>query len=289
MPTVPSIVRNLSDTALWAASFRAYETRRPDALFRDPLATRLAGTRGFEIAAALSTDSNRISWVTRTYLFDAFLEREIAEGVDLVVSLGAGLDARPYRMPMPSSLRWVEVDVPEIIEYKQNLLVGEKCGCEVQRIGLDLGDFDATRAILQQLDRSAKKILVFTEGVLIYLTREKVAALACELATHRNFKTWILEMVSPEVLQNMQRTAGAAIGEAGATFQFGPIEGPDFFKAYGWNPREVRGVLKTAVQLGRTPIDPQLSHLIPDSADSGLPWVGVCVLESQESASVPPI
>jgi hypothetical protein len=43
-----------------------------------------------------------------------------------VVKLAAGLDARPYRMNLPASLRWVEVDLPEILEKKERLLEGER-------------------------------------------------------------------------------------------------------------------------------------------------------------------
>jgi O-methyltransferase involved in polyketide biosynthesis len=39
------LVRNIADTARWVAWFRAQETLRPDAVFRDPLAARLAGER----------------------------------------------------------------------------------------------------------------------------------------------------------------------------------------------------------------------------------------------------
>src|SRR5579883_3279085 len=92
-------VRNISDTARWAAYFRAQETKRADALFRDPYAERLAGARGTEIANTLP-EGNRHewAWVARTYLFDQFIERLIGEETDLVVNLAAGLDARPYRM-----------------------------------------------------------------------------------------------------------------------------------------------------------------------------------------------
>ena len=53
MPDVEPLFRDISDTALWAAVFRARETERDDALFRDPLAKRLAGTRGAQIAHAV--------------------------------------------------------------------------------------------------------------------------------------------------------------------------------------------------------------------------------------------
>jgi O-methyltransferase involved in polyketide biosynthesis len=39
------LIRNVSDTALWVAVYRARETDRPDAVFRDPYARRLAGAR----------------------------------------------------------------------------------------------------------------------------------------------------------------------------------------------------------------------------------------------------
>src|SRR5215475_6737083 len=95
----PSSVRHVSDTALWVAYFRARESQRPDALFRDPYAERLAGEHGFHLANTL-VDGNKHewAWVARTYLFDKFVSQEIQDGADLILNLAAGLDARPYRM-----------------------------------------------------------------------------------------------------------------------------------------------------------------------------------------------
>jgi O-methyltransferase involved in polyketide biosynthesis len=46
-------IRNISDTANWAAVYRARESERPDALFRDPFARRLAGELGERIFETL--------------------------------------------------------------------------------------------------------------------------------------------------------------------------------------------------------------------------------------------
>src|SRR5262245_28295114 len=106
-----SSIRNISDTAMWAARYRALETERPDALFRDPFARRLAGNRGEEIARRMpSRDRFAWAWTMRTYLFDQFIARLIGQGADMVVNLAAGLDARPYRMALPATLKWIEVD-----------------------------------------------------------------------------------------------------------------------------------------------------------------------------------
>src|SRR5262245_45330698 len=103
MTSPTSAIRNISDTALWVAIHRADESARPDALFRDPLASRLAGERGRAIRDALPHPAQR-AWpfVTRTYLFDQFIAAAVADGVDLVLNLAAGLDTRPYRMTLPS-------------------------------------------------------------------------------------------------------------------------------------------------------------------------------------------
>ena len=134
-------VRNISDTARWVAYFRARETQRPDALFHDPYAERLAGELGSQIANALAEGNKQEwAWTARTYLFDKFLMSEIQAGADLVLGLGAGLDTRPYRLKLASNIQWVEVDLPEILAYKEELLADEKPACQLQRVSLDLLD-----------------------------------------------------------------------------------------------------------------------------------------------------
>ena len=176
-------VRNISDTARWVAYFRARETERPDALFRDPYAELLAGERGFHIANTLP-DGNKHewAWVARTYLFDHFLSREINDGATLVVNLAAGLDARPYRMDIPSTLQWVEVDLPEIISYKDEVLANEKPKCRLERVSLDLSDGPARRKLFADLNGRAEQIVFASEGLLIYFTAEEVASLSQDIA-----------------------------------------------------------------------------------------------------------
>jgi methyltransferase (TIGR00027 family) len=147
----PSI-RHISDTARWAAIYRARETERDDALFRDPFAWRLAGKRGEEIARSTPFhEKHSWSWVTRTYLFDSIISRQVAQGADMVVNLAAGLDTRPYRMELPASLKWVEVDLPEILDYKEEALEAEKTACLLERVRLDLSDREERGTLLARL------------------------------------------------------------------------------------------------------------------------------------------
>jgi O-methyltransferase involved in polyketide biosynthesis len=60
------------------------------------------------------------SLVVRICVIDELILRSIEqEGIDTVLNLGAGLDTRPYRLSLPSSLHWIEVDFPAILNYKE--------------------------------------------------------------------------------------------------------------------------------------------------------------------------
>ena len=100
----------------------------------------------------------------------------------MVVNLAAGLDARPYRMDLPRSLQWVEVDLPEILAHKEEILRNEKPVCALERVRLDLSNTSARRELFSELGRRANRVLVVAEGLLVYLTEEEVAALGRDLA-----------------------------------------------------------------------------------------------------------
>ncbi|MGH7869822.1 MAG: class I SAM-dependent methyltransferase [Candidatus Dormibacteraceae bacterium] len=140
------LVRNISDTALGIAVHRARESERAGALFRDPLAARLAGKCGLEIAKSNSFwRQDGMGVGDANVLVRPIHHRQVRQGADLVVNPAAGLDTRPYRMALPATLEWVEVDVPGLIGYKEEILRGEKPTCELERIRLDLSHVSARR------------------------------------------------------------------------------------------------------------------------------------------------
>ena len=272
--------RNISDTALWAAMYRAGETERRKPVFRDPYARRLAGTRGQEIAGKLrKQERNAWAWLIRTFLFDHFISEAIAGGADTIINLAAGLDARPYRMNLPPTLKWVEVDLPPLLAYKEEILRADKPNCRLERIPANLSDRAARRKLFERLDASAKNALVITEGLLIYLTPEDVRAFADDLAEPRSFRRWVLDIVSPGLLRMMKRQIGAELDRAHAPLQFAPEEGPEFFTRSGWKIAEVRSTLKSAVQQRRVPWWGYLFALFPEPKRPGKqPWSAACLL-----------
>ena len=131
------LIRNISDTALWVAHYRADENDRPDRVFTDPFARRLAGKRGGEIAGSTNFLKG-VAWpfIARTWLIDKIVTEHVEQGFDTIINLAAGLDTRPYRMALPASLKWVEVDLPDILRYKEEILQNEKPRCQLERVAL---------------------------------------------------------------------------------------------------------------------------------------------------------
>lgn len=275
------LIHNISDTALLAAVYRARETERPDALFRDPFARRLAGRRGDQIADSIPfSNRNTWAWVVRTFLYDQFIAEHCQQGVDMVVNLAAGLDTRPYRMALPSELRWIEVDLPSILSHKEEILAAEKPVCALERVGLDLSDTAARRELFAQLGCKSANSLIITEGFITYLSADQVRALAEDLAVPPGFQHWIVELASPGLLRLLQKNMNPALSWGGTSLKFGPEEGPDFFVPHGWKPVDVRSPLKTAARLKRLSFGMWLLSLLPQSngRQGSRPWSGICLL-----------
>jgi methyltransferase (TIGR00027 family) len=245
-------IRNVSDTALWVAMFRATESERPDALFHDPYARRLAGERGAAIVASMpGGKANAWPMVVRTAVMDEIVMRCVREGAATVLNLAAGLDARPYRLFLPPTLRWMHVDLPEMLDYFRTQMDGETAHCKVEFIAADLRDADARRDVFS---RAAGRgpVLVITEGLLIYLEAEQVADLARDLHDIARAHWWMSDLASPMLLKFLARRWQPKLEEGNAPFRFGPSEGTGFFAPFGWREAEFRSSWDESWRLKRT-------------------------------------
>jgi methyltransferase (TIGR00027 family) len=177
----------VSVTAVGVAAIRAAEVNRTDALFNDPLAdafVRAAGRfptpepAGDGDAARGGAGDARIGavilWVrVRTRFLDELLLDACANGCRQIVTLGAGLDTRAFRLALPGDARLFEVDLRDILAFKERVLAGEQPVAACQRIVVptdltgdwtrDLGDagFDATQPTTW-----------IAEGLLAYLSEQ---------------------------------------------------------------------------------------------------------------------
>jgi len=246
-------VKHISDTAFLTALYRAIESDRADAQFFDPYARTLSGARGDHLTKVMP-DAKLVAQgsAVRTCVMDELIMRTIQEdGVDTVLNLGAGLDARPYRLPLPASLRWVEADLSDVLAYKAGILADAQPKCTLELFPCDLNTSAARKALLSQVSAMTEKCLVVAEGLLVYMTPAQVADLASNLSAQQQIRWWLIDIASPGGLQQIQKNLFSSPVQADIKMQFAPEEGTNFFRAYGWQLVEFRSLFEEAQRLNR--------------------------------------
>jgi len=281
---MPEPVITVQDTASWVAMYRALESERPDALFTDPLARKLAGERGPWIMANMPK-ARTYAWpmVVRTAVMDAIILR-LTPAFDAVLNLAAGLDARPYRLSLPPALHWIEVDFPETIDFKASALKGDQPACVLERVPLDLADRAARRRLFTRVGVQNSRVLVISEGLLVYLDAGEVGALAEDLTAQRNLRSWLTDIASPFIIWLMKRTWGRRLA-SGVAFKFAPHDAAAFFAQHGWRIAEYRSNLVEGGRLHRLPMAWLYRTLFPrmwhdESVKRNGPMAGVILLEN---------
>jgi methyltransferase (TIGR00027 family) len=245
-------ITHVSDTARWTALYRATESARPDALFRDPLAERLAGAQGRAIVANVPW-TNRSGWwlVARTKIIDDAIADAFANGCDRVLNLAAGLDTRPYRLDLPSGLTWIEADLPKLLAEKTQLLADQIPRCRLTRTAVDLADPHARDAFFNDALDGATKAFVLTEGLSMYLEAADIAALS-DAIKRPEVAWWMLDFAFPGLKKQINKNI-AGISE-NAPFKFAPENGLAFFEDLGWRAVEAESVFEAARRFHRLPL-----------------------------------
>ena len=245
-------ISNVSDTARWTASHRATESARPDALFHDPLAERLAGAHGRAIVADVPWRDRSGFWlVARTKVIDDAIAAALADGCDRVLNLAAGLDTRPYRLDLPPELTWIEADLPELLAEKTEVLADETPRCRLTRTAVDLADPNARDAFFDEALAGATKAFVLTEGLSMYLEYGDITALS-DAIKRPEVAWWMLDIAFPGLRKRINKNV-TAIAQS-APFVFAPENGLAFFEELGWRTVEAESVLEAAHRLHRLPL-----------------------------------
>jgi methyltransferase (TIGR00027 family) len=178
-------------TAVGVAAMRAAETRRPDRLFEDPLAAAFVAGAGWGRIEIEDVEPERrpgiitlAAWVSaRTRFLDDLVLDATASGVRQIVLLGAGLDARAFRIQWPDGVRVFELDTPAMLGFKQRVLddVGATPRAERIVIPIDLREDWPTALREAGFDAGAPAAWV-VEGLLVYLDEQSVDRVMIDIA-----------------------------------------------------------------------------------------------------------
>jgi methyltransferase (TIGR00027 family) len=238
-------------TAIGMALVRAEESRRPDRLFDDPYAAAFVAAAPGAVPEQRPAPGELASWgatisvhgVIRTRFFDDYLLAACAAGCRQVVLLAAGLDTRAFRLAWPAGVRLFELDLPEVLAFKERVLAAHAAVPQCERTLLP-GDLrqDWPAALIKTGLEPAVPTAWLAEGLLIYLSADEAARLlsavgelsargsqlAFEFEQRAAADTGLLDQARaiPALAQVTRLWKGGLGGDA-----------PDWLTRHGWQPR----------------------------------------------------
>ncbi|MET9225516.1 SAM-dependent methyltransferase [Lentzea sp. NPDC003310] len=253
-PHIPA--DGLSRTALYTAWVRAAETD----LFTDPLAGHLLRELGDHEGLASFVEQMRSSangfatyHLVRTRYFDDRLGEAFAAGVRQVVTLAAGIDGRPARLPCPPGTRWFELDLPAMTEFKTALLArsGLRLSCDRAGVAADLTT-DWANPLRQAGFTSSRPTAWLVEGVLMYLTPSQGDALLDAVtALSAPGSHLFLEHLQASMLGSRGSRVREGLKKQEVVFAAGRDDIADWLGAAGWRA-EVHAGDDPAIGHGRS-------------------------------------
>ncbi|WP_406639467.1 SAM-dependent methyltransferase [Amycolatopsis sp. WGS_07] len=244
-------------TAVGVAGLRALESGRPDRLFEDPYAGAFfhAGRAIFE---GHQNRDRRLGMVfaqqvaIRTRFFDDF----VAGGTQTVL-LAAGLDARAFRLDWADGARVYEIDLPDVLAFKESVLAeqGARPRCERIAVPADLRE-DWVAALKNAGFDPGRPTVWLAEGLLVYLGREEAERLLTDVTALSAPGSRISFEHRPDGEHDGLLEQARNVGAEVTALWRGGLGGdaPEWLTAHGWQPETVT-VAELSVRYGREPLD----------------------------------
>lgn len=156
------------ETMLATLYGRALDSRRGvDSVLHDVDADRAIGRIDYDFAKTGMKATSAVGVAIRGKQLDLWTREFLADHPEAtVLHLACGLDTRVQRLDPPSSVRWVDVDYPEVIELRERLL--PKPSGDYRTISSSVTD----EAWLDEVPADRPTAVVF-EGLSMYLREEE--------------------------------------------------------------------------------------------------------------------
>lgn len=217
------------------AAIRALETKRPDRLFEDPLAARLAGSEMIaQTEPKLKEYDDRGTPIVavRTRFFDDFMISSTSQ-IDQIAILGAGMDTRAFRLSWLPETCIYELDRPEVLEKKESILQDIPAKCQRICVAADLGQLWSSQLLAAGF-QAEKPTLWLLEGLLYYLSETEVDRLLKTVSELSAIGSRLgADLINFKLIQESSE-------EVSKYWRYGCDEPEKLFAEYGWQASVVQ-------------------------------------------------
>jgi O-methyltransferase involved in polyketide biosynthesis len=158
------------ETLLATLYGKALDSRSPEPILGDDLAREVVERIDYDFAALKLPRGAAVSLPVRAKHFDGWTREYIADvRACTVLHLGCGLDSRVFRVDPPPSVRWVDIDYPDVIDLRRRLFP--------PREGYELVGTSVTAPGWVDRIPADGPVLVVAEGLVHYLPPGDLVAL----------------------------------------------------------------------------------------------------------------
>ena len=244
-------MKPVSKTAFYCTGVRALDTRKPKPICGDVYAERFMDDdawRWFEPFRQFTGPN--LSNATRHRIIDDLLRDRLAGTRDLpVILIGAGFDSRAFRL---SGGRWIEIDEPQVLAWKEPRLPAAECPNPLTRVAVDF----ETERLADHLRpfASAAPVVIVVEGVLFYLGEANIRQLLRTIRELFPRGEILCDVMTVEFFSKYGKTIFEKIRERGAAYHVPQRPIDAMFGDEGYVETTRVGTMQRAQELGRVPL-----------------------------------
>jgi len=240
-------MKPVSKTAYYCCGVRMQDAASPKPLIGDNYAKLLLGKEGMDYWNEFKDlRYPSASSTVRHFLIDNYVKEILqTEPESTVILIGAGLDSRAFRLPAG---KWIEIDEPAVIEYKNSLLPLESCPNKLERIAINF----ETEKLIDKLSphKNDAHIIIIIEGVLMYLNTAQKNELLETLTTLFPAHVLFCDLMKKNFFEKFGKPIHDKLVERGASFTDMINEPWEIFLQHGYRQTDAVSTMKTAVKLG---------------------------------------
>ncbi|KAE8416780.1 S-adenosyl-L-methionine-dependent methyltransferase [Aspergillus pseudocaelatus] len=194
---------------------RAYDFSTPRPILGDSYAKDILERLDFDVTKMTMTPNQMASIALRTSHFDRWTSDFLQHNPDTtVLHLACGLDSRMDRVKWGENTRWVDIDLPEVIELRRKVQPTSLPGRDYSVLGVDVLNEDWMHGI-----STDGPVLVVMEGLLCYLPEEDGKRLLQRVCETFRRGELLFECISSLTLQALNgKTPIQSISSTGAVF-----------------------------------------------------------------------
>lgn len=191
-------MQGVPETMLQTLYARAAYSRERNAKFRDDKAVEIVSRMDYDFSPAGKDAMMSKGVIARTILLDRMVRDFIRRNPKgTVVNIACGLDTRVYRLKIPSSIRWYNLDLPETIEVRRRFLTENGRISMIAKSAMD-------ENWAEKVDEPEGRTLVILEGLVMYLSEEDVKKILSIVSRRFKQAEVIMETMNPWVVKNVK-------------------------------------------------------------------------------------